>query len=297
MSENFDISSILKQIIDDQLNYGINLSRNSTHSPEELVYEIQKCLKQIRSLFRLFKPITSEADFHNYNELICESIRLLNYQSESYVNCNTFQELDKILSDSVSLETRLITSNYLNKQKKEAYTNRKNAFHNKIVSVAFQLSRIRDYIANLKTRNCPFNMLILTIGKNFDKTIAFYNISKISPHVEAINKWRRYCNHVLFELKYSPLERNTELNLFISKIDLLTKLLDKEHDLAILDKIIKMEIYPEITQNESVALHQIIEKERHTFQKKAFWLGAEVFAKNSTVPRLEIVYIEKVINA
>jgi hypothetical protein len=82
----------------------------------------------------------------------------------------------------------------------------------------------------------------------------------------------------------------------INKIDNLTELLSKENNLAVLDKILKKEIYSKIAQKERVVLHQFIEKERNMFQKKAFWLGKEVFVNKSVLPFMEIVFAEKIQN-
>jgi hypothetical protein len=295
MSEYADITAFLKQKIADQCDFGINLSRNSFQNSEILVQETGRCLKQIRSLFYLFKPIIEEDEYHVLNELIGKTYKLLSQHRESTLNHQSFQELDKLLSLNISSDTRLLIYNCLIEKIKKVYTNNENSFHNKIVGIAFQLSRIRDQIINLQTRVFSETMLVLAIEKNYNKAISFYSKSKISLHGDAIHKWRKYCRYILFELEFYPLESKFELKLFIEKINSLSELLDKEYNMSVLDKVLKYEIYPKINQKEIIILHQIIEKERHTFQKKAFWLGAEIFSKNSTFPLKYFKFEEKVL--
>jgi hypothetical protein len=77
-------------------------------------------------------------------------------------------------------------------------------------------------------------------------------------------------------------------------INSLSKLLEKEHNFAILHKILKIRIFGLLEQHERTALHKHLEQERNMLQRKAFWIGMEMYAKYASLPSMEFAYNKKV---
>jgi CHAD domain-containing protein len=289
MSANRDISISLKEIITGQLNNLLLQIRNNNQSPEILVHEVRKGIKRIRSLFRLFKPAISEYDFHIINELIADAGRSLTLHREAVVNYQTYKEIERSINDSISTSAKVIINQYLSKEVKEAYSNIGNAFNNQILNVSFQLSKIRDKIDSLNVRNYSHDLFILALEKNYQKTIHYFSICRISLHLEAIHKWRKFCKHVFFQVRFGPLPENEESNKFAEQLNILSEILGKEHDLAVLNLHFIKHIYKDIEAKDRTILLQYFDRERTNFQKKAFWHGREIFSKE--IPFMQPEYI------
>jgi CHAD domain-containing protein len=289
MSVNQDISLSLKQVISEQVNTLISLARSSQHRQEVLVHEIRKGIKRIRSLFRLFKPVIRDIDFHRINEMIAETGRSLTVQRESYVNHQTYKEIEFQIGDSLSEKSKDFIKQFLKKQRNNAYSNIGNSFNNHILNITFQLSKIRDLIDSLHVKEYPPELIELAIEKNYSKTIDYFTDCKISLHLEAIHKWRRFCKHVFSQLKFGPLPLNETNDHFTEILDNLSEILGKEHDFVVLDLLFRKKIYKELNQKDRDLLIQTIENERDKLHKVAFNAGRDIFIRELSFSHLEAV--------
>lgn len=289
MSEFNDIGFSLKLIISEQVSTLQTLMRNPKHRPEVIIHEMRKGIKRIRSMFRLLKPVISDIDFHRINEMIADTGRSLTFQRESYVNHQTYKEIEFQLNDSISENSKVFIKQFLIKQKEQAYSNEGNSFNNLILNAIFQLSKIRDIISGIDVKAYPLELLELAIEKNYQKTICYFNDCKISLHLEAIHKWRRFCKHVFSQLKFGPIPSNEIKNRFIEDLDNLSEILGKEHDFDVLNQLFMKNIYKEIDQKDRNLIFYFIEKERNRLHKDAFITGREIFAKKLSFYQLESV--------
>jgi CHAD domain-containing protein len=291
MSENQDISLSLRKNISEQINSLVLLSRNSHQNPELLVHELRKGIKRMRSLFRLFKPVIKDEDFHRINEMIAETGRLLTLQRESIVNFQTFKEIENKLSNYLSEDSKVIILQQLNNQIADTYSNAVNLYNNKILNVSFQLSKIRDIVNNLNVNKYSSDLLKLAIENTYLKTLKFYSDCKISLHTEAIHKLRRFSKHLFFQLKFKPILDSEKNHVLLEQLELLSEILGKEHDYVTLNQLFIKYVYKIIEPKDRTILFQTIEKERNNLQKKAFALCREIFVKEFSLTQHEFVHI------
>lgn len=287
MSIDKDIRLSLKEIISGQINDLLLLIRSSGQNQPILVHELRKGIKRVRSLFHLFKPVISDQDFHEINKMICELGSTLTYQRESIVNIQIFNELEHIFTRFSNKNTLVLINELLNNQNAEAYENTKNEFNRLITGISFNLSKVRENINNLKINPYSADLLKLAIIKNFSKTKRYYNDCKISSHMEAVHKWRRYCKYLLFQLKFGPIDFIDQQ--YTDKLDNLAEILGKEHDLAVFDQLLKVFIFKEIDRQDRLIISQYLDDERNELQKKAFKLGKEIFSEKVVISKPEPV--------
>jgi CHAD domain-containing protein len=279
MSAKEDIGLFLKQSINEQISTLISLTKNRNLTSEILVHETRKGIKRIRSIFRLLKPVIAERSFYKINELLAETGRLLTVQRESFVNYQTYKEIENRLGDLLTVESRIFLNNTLEKQFKDVYSIQHNYFNNLIAKVTFQLSRIRDTIDKLVIRKYPPTLIELAINRDYMKTINYYNVSKLSLNIEVIHKWRRFCKHISTQLKFGPVS-SSELNKQLTyDIDNISEILGKEHDYTVLNQYFIKNCYRQIEPKDSNLLAQYIDKERNKLRKNAFIIGRDLFKK------------------
>lgn len=289
MSESADISLQLKQSINNQVNVLMSLVRSSKQNPETLVHELRKGIKRIRSIFRFFKPVISDFNFHMINEIIAETGRSLTFQRETTVNLLTFNEIVSQLKNIVSDDSKVQIAAFLEDQRQQAYSSWNNQFNNLILKVTFQLSKIRDFVENLKINSYSVELLELAINRDYHKTIVYFNDCKISLHHEAIHKWRRFCKHMSVQLKSDFVPQNQIINEFIKELDSIAELLGKEHDFTILDHLFIRNIYQNLNIMDRDYISHYIEKQRNLLRKLAFNNSLILFKKELSFYELEAI--------
>jgi CHAD domain-containing protein len=285
--KNPDIGIHFKAVIEDQIKCALKLVHDDKIDQKVKVRELRRNIKNIRSVFKLFKPIVAETDFHSIDKQIGDINRSLTIQREASVNLKTFFSIEKLLSDNISGETNELIIDELTNHYNKAYSNYDNAFDKIILNISFQLSKLREKIGLLATKEYTESLLYLSLDKSFSKTVRLYTDSKLSLKTNMIHKWKICNKHLTTQIQFTAL---FHLNLFdklIVDLEAITDLLGKDHDLAVLHDFIFGRLEEKIGKKELYELQQVIDTSRRKIQKEAFIKGNLVFSEHSNIHKTE----------
>jgi hypothetical protein len=285
-----DIGIQLKNSIDKQISYALTLCQNKELSRKSVVRELRRSIKNVRSLFKLFRPVISEVDFHTTDEQIGKINRLLTVQREAWVNLKTYHRIEMHLSDVISQSSKNLIFNELTDYYNSIYSNKNNGFEKVILNVSFQLKKLQEKIRSIAAKDYSETLLYLAFEKSYAKTAWLYFNSKISLQSEIMHKWKRFNKYLTNQIIFISLFRDYQFDRLTIDLETLTDLLGKEHDLTILYEHITKSLQDKIDKKERVILQQVFDNERRKLQKAAFGLSNILFAK-----RIEIFKTEEVI--
>ncbi len=266
----------LQESIVSQITMSIDLGKDDAISDEVKVHELRKAIKRSRALLRLLKPGLQKKSFFSMDELLAKSARKLADQREATVNLRTFINLTNCSNQSFPKDLKNIILEGLSKKINHSYNLSQHNFSVQIQSSLLILKRINSKIEVITLPSLEEKEIANLIKKTYYKTCKLYKDALYSLDTEIIHKWRKFNKHLLFQLKYSPLEHNTKTNEMISLLINLSNILGDEHDLAILEDYLQANF--ELKEEDQRQIHLLVVKERNQLQKEAFKLGAKLYA-------------------
>jgi hypothetical protein len=282
-----DIGIQLKSSIENQINSALMLIHNRELSQKSIVRELRRNIKNVRSIFKLFRPVISEIDFHTTDEQIGKINRALTIQREAWVNLKTYHYLEGHLPENFCQLTKTMIFNELTDNFNSVYSNKNNAFDKIILNISFQLSKLQEKVNLLLLREYSESMLYLALEKSYTKTSRLYFHSKISLRTDIMHKWKRFNKHFTNQIMFVSLFHETQFDKLTEELDMLTELLGKERDLVILNGHLTKKMQKKIDRKERMMLHQVIDSERRKLQKAAFVMSNSLFAKRINIFKTE----------
>jgi len=286
-TNNPDIGIHLKAVIEDQIKCALILVHNTTLEQKVKVRELRRNIKNVRSIFKLFKPIVTETDFHLIDKQIGDINRSLTIPREASVNLKTFYSIEKLLSGNISLATNKLIITELTNHYNLAYTNNANAFDRTILNISFQLSKLREKISLLPAKTYSESLLYMALDKTFSKTVRFYTDSKLSLKTNIIHKWKISNKHLTAQIQFASLFHINLFEKLIDDLEIITDLLGKDHDLAVLHDFIFRTLDEKIEKKELNELQQVIDNVRRKIQKEAFIKGNAIFSDRFNIAKTE----------
>jgi CHAD domain-containing protein len=233
--KNSNTAQLVLESIYNQIDFAFNqLNSSVLSSPERLVHELRKSIKRIKALYYLLKPLMDQKTFYMLEKNITQAGHILSEQRDSTVNLETYQMLEKNsfcgISPSSKAEIRKVLAFDINK----AYNNRLNVFNNRIFRFSVLLKRFRNQLNINYIEQADANFFINNIEKNYYSAYAFYKHSKYKPEIEIVHSWRKSMKRLLLQLKFSPVVPAIDKEFMLTKLEHLTDMLGREHDLAVL---------------------------------------------------------------
>ena len=253
--------------------YGLNDELAS----EVRVHEIRKSLKRIRALLKLLKPNLPERTYYRLDKNIGKAASSLTLMRESAVNLRTFIELFQKNESALpsALSQKIINS--LTDQVNAAYKMSRENFHSTLVSLGIYMNKFERSLSTLRVNNLGRAELINTIDKSYIKSVQAYRDAMQTLDTEIIHSWRKQAKTLLIQLKYAPHKPVQQPESLINKLDHLTELLGKEHDLAVLEEVLYNNMGLE--KEERQKIHLLVSKSRAKLKKQAFESGKMLFSQ------------------
>jgi CHAD domain-containing protein len=289
--KNPDIGIHFKAVIEDQIKCALNLVHDGKLNHKVKVRELRRNIKNIRSVFKLFKPIVAETDFHNIDKQIGDINRSLTVQREASVNLKTFFSIEKLLSDNISAQTNDLIIDELTDHYNLVYSNYDNAFDKIILNISFQLSKLREKIGLLTIKKYTETLLYLALDKTFAKTVRLYADSKLSLKTNIIHKWKISNKHLTTQIQFTSLFHENLFDKLIVDLEAITDLLGKDHDLAVLHDFIFGRLEDKIGKKELYEIQQVIDTARRKIQKEAFIKGNLIFSERFNIHKTETTIV------
>jgi CHAD domain-containing protein len=282
-----DIGIQFKTVIEQQVNSAMKLLHDSKLEPKNKVRELRRNIKNVRSVFKLFKPVIAEIDFHTIDKHIGSVNRSLTIQREAAVNLKTYHSIEKYLSDKLSAQTNTFIIEALKEHFNEVYSNKDNAFEKLMLNCSFQLSKLRERINLLASRNYSESLLYMSLEKTFSKTVRLYLDSKKSLQTNIIHEWKISNKHLTTQLQFADIFHVNMFNALIDELEIITDTLGRDHDLAVLHEFIFGCLKVKISKKELSELQLVIDTARRKLQKEAFIKGNIVFSTRFNIPKTE----------
>ncbi len=274
VKENLEVD--LRESIISQITRSIDTGNDNKVSDEIRVHELRKAIKRIRALLRLLKPSLAKKSFYSIDEDLGKSARLLADLREATVNLRAFINLTNSSVNSIPGELKNLILQGLSNKINHSYNLSKNNFSTQIQASQRYLKQVKNNIENVSLRPMEDKDITTHIKKTYHKASSLYKDSLHSLDTEIIHKWRKFNKHLLFQLKYSPLEPDRKTGDMISTLISLSETLGNEHDLAIMEEYLQTNF--NFIEADKRQLHLIVIKERNRLQKEAFKLGAKLYA-------------------
>jgi CHAD domain-containing protein len=282
-----DIGIHFKAVIEEQINIAIKLLHDSQLDEKIKVRELRRNIKNVRSIFKLFKPIIAETEFHYIDKSIGNINRSLTLQREAFVNLKTYFLIEKLLAGNISVETNTRIIIELTNQFNVAYSNNDNAFDKIILNLSFQLSKLREKIKLLPAKEFSENILHLALEKSFSKTVRLYSDSKSSLKTNILHKWKISNKYLCTQIQFAQSFYENQFDKLIDELEIITDLLGKDHDLAVLHDVINRNIVEKIGKKELIVIQQVIDGARRKIQKEAFIKGNSLFTIRFHIQKTE----------
>jgi CHAD domain-containing protein len=282
-----DIGIQFKTVIEQQINSAIKLLHDSKPKQKIKVRELRRNIKNVRSVFKLFKPVITEIDFHTIDKQIGSINRSLTIQREAGVNLKTYHSIEKYLSGKLSAQTNTLIIEALKDHFDQVYSNNDNAFEKLMLNCSFQLSKLRERINLLATRDYSESLLYLSLEKTFSKTVRLYIDSKKSLQTNIIHKWKISNKHLTTQMQFAAIFHANMFDKLIDDLEIITDILGKDHDLAVLHEYIFGCLKLKLNKKELSDLQLVIDNARIKLQKEAFIKGNIVFSTRFNIPETE----------
>jgi CHAD domain-containing protein len=285
--KNSNTAQLVLESIYNQIDFAFDQLNGSVLSSERLVHELRKCIKRIKALYYLLKPLMDQKTFYMLEKNITQAGHILSEQRDSTVNLETFEILEKNsfcgISPSSKAEIREVLAYNINK----AYNNRHNAFNNRIFRISVLLKRFRNQLNINYIEQADANFFINHIEKNFYSAQTFYKHSKYKPEREIVHSWRKSMKRLLLQLKFSPIVPAADTEFIITKLEYLTEILGWEHDLAILSISVQNMALTDSAEKNYVLT--IIHDNRRRLLGSAYEHAGVLFSNPFINPRQEII--------
>jgi CHAD domain-containing protein len=286
-----DIGIQFKKVIENQIDSALRFCHDTQYSRKTVVRELRRNIKNARSVFKLFKPLISEAEFHTIDSQIRNINQLLTRPRESSVNLKTYRFVEQLLPMTFSAETNTKILNELAEHFNNAYSNYNNAFDKIILNTSFQLSMLRDKIHALESKAYTENILYLAIEKTFAKTTRLFKNSKKLLQTSTIHKWRVYNKHLIAQIQFLSLFYDNLFDKLVGDLEMISAILGVEHDLAILNEFLQDNLKDKLNKDENTELQRVVDNERRKLQKRAFSIGNVLFSTRMNIPQTENVTV------
>lgn len=286
-----DIGIHFKNVIENQINSALKFCHDTQNSRKTIVRELRRNIKTARSVFKLFKPIISEADYHAIDKQIGNINQSLTKLRDASVNLKTYRYIEELLPTSFPVETNTKILNELTEHFNSSYSNYNNAFDKIILNTSFQLSMLRERIKAINAKEYTEDLLYLALERTFSKTTRFFKNSKKSIQTTIIHRWRVYNKHLIAQIQFLSIYYDNLIDKLVGDLELISAFLGIEHDLAILSDHLQNSFKEKLNKSEKEELQRVIDNERRKLQKKAFALGNTIFSDRMNIRKPENVVV------
>ena len=271
----------LRDIIKGEITHSLSLQFNSDYNIESRIHEYRKAIKRCRALLWLFKQCIDESDYEHLDNKFSVTAGEMSERRDATVNLRTFLNLTQFNSTFLPDDIRHQIAGTLTDRVDKAYSDSENG---PVKTEAFLLDSLKEIwndLNSLDIKFCTHDNLLNAIGKTHFKTAQLYYDSRNTLDTEIIHKWRKFAKRLLLQLKFTPDINRLLLNPIITKLDKITNLLGRDHDLAVLENMLRenFNLSKEIIQK----IYLVITKERAKLQKETFQLGEELFSENKVI--------------
>lgn len=267
----------LRDIIKSEITHSLALPYNPEYNAESRIHEYRKSIKRCRSLLCLFKQCINESDYERLDNKLSVTAGEMAERRDATVNLRTFLNLTQFNSTFLPDDIRLQIANELTKNLEKAYSGSEN---NPLKTEAFLLDSLKviwNDMNSLNIRSCTHSDFLNAIGIAHFKAAQLYYDSRNTLDTEIIHKWRKFTKRLLLQLKYTPDIDRLLLNPIITKLDKITDLLGRDHDLAVLEN--KLIENFNLSKENIQKIHLVVTKERAKLQKETFRIGEEIFSE------------------
>ncbi len=268
----------IRDIILREITSSLALQLNSELNSESRIHEYRKSIKRCRSLLRLLKQCINEIDYERLDNKLSEVAEEMTQRREATVNLRTFLKLTQNYQTFVPEDIKKQVIADLTQKLEKAYGMINTDPVKTESSILFHLKALWSDLNNIAIKSSTYSDFIDTIEKTHYKAARLYFDSRNTLDTEIIHKWRKYTKHLLLQMRFTPEIDRTEMEPLLSKLDRISELLGKDHDLAVLET--KLKENPILHTENLQTIHLVICKERTIIQKETFKLGEEVFSES-----------------
>lgn len=265
-----DLRRIVLEQIDKAL---INLSP-TVEDKDKAIHDARVCVKRIRAVLRLTRYSLGKHVYVEENKAYRDAARLLSKVRDGAAMIEIVDKLTERFSDHLSKDAFDSLRAQLLRSKREA--DRLTATE----GAASALHQARERVNEWPDADRQ-SALIKGLRRVFKQGHAAFAAAYPEPTVDSLHEWRKQVKHLLYQIQILQPLWPGPMKAMRSELKTLGKLLNEDHDLAILrEKVLEQESDSE-DRTEVEALVELVDRRRNELQVDAKILGAKIYAEKA----------------
>lgn len=268
----------IRRIARERIRHALQQLQNEAVDRSTAIHEARKTFKRLRSLLRLIRFETGDDFYHEQNIFYRDLGRKLSVARDAHVAVETLDMLLHVYADLVDhhgqqpLREALLARKYdLERQVAEDQAT--------IDSVITDLESARKKIKNWPKLPHRFGTIRRGLETVYAKGQAAMKEAAEEPFTDAFHEWRKQVKHLLYQLYLLSDTWPAVIVPHAEAVDYLSDLLSQDHDLAVLQQMIKEDEWARPYREAFELLDPHLQEMRAELQDATWPVGHRIYAE------------------
>lgn len=244
---------------------------------DEMVHGVRKRLKKVRAVLRLVRGELGSKTFHRENDSVRESAHPLRDIRDAQALIETLDKLTHGDNDQLSVRACADLREILESRKQDL-CRKFGTTEPSYKRVLRKLNQARGHSRHWKLEGLDWSALRQGLRDVYVAGSHAFELASANRTAENLHEWRKQVKCFWYQLQMlSPVWKNVRDDLG-RELDVLSETLGEDHDLALLNQLVRTEADARGRDAELVDLTIVIDDRRNELERTALDLGRRVYS-------------------